>query len=302
MNKRYQQGFVVGKLLKFVIFLVFILYLLNKGIFNIKEKQHVTVDPVVPGIVVGFFNGVNVSFEKAKYNLQEIKDRYGVEGKATGSFIQYQLFYNDTYGFASDILETFQQRDLLVEMEQTPELFWNSGFLESDKFKKALSKKEGDIGGFRSLQMMIIDLSDKSLLKTISNRNTDTQIEQFNLVSRILNHSKKQRFILISHSQGNLYGIHAFKYIQSLGAKVSILHLAPPIDFLKGEYVLSSEDMVINRVRSFAHVKPYNIDLSGCDSERCPDMLGHGFDEIYFNTNNEAGQKMQGLMLDLLNK
>ena len=305
MNKRYQQGFMVFRLIKFVIFLVIILFVLDRcswtGLLNNKLKQSATPDPKITGIVIGFFNGVNVTFEDASAHLDNIKTRYGEQTTSSNTPIQYQLFYNDTYGLAADMLETFNQRNLLIQMEQAPELFWNPGLIGKNQLKEILMNHPENQGLAQTIENNIVGLSNKFLLQSIAKNNFETDKEQRQIISDILMRNKHQKFVFLAHSQGNLFGVQAYKYTALIGGRVSIVHAAPPNDILKGDYILSNEDLVIDSVRQFGRVKPANVDLTGCGDDNCPDITGHGFGEIYFNYRNAAGQRTHRLMLDLLN-
>ena len=60
------------------------------------------------GVVFGFFNGVQTTLPQARDARKFVEALYGVTTPA-GEPITYELFYNDTQGFA-DFVETFDQR------------------------------------------------------------------------------------------------------------------------------------------------------------------------------------------------
>jgi hypothetical protein len=60
------------------------------------------------GVVFGFFNGVQNTKEQANNALYFLRLTYSSE-TPDGESITYELFYNDTEGFA-DFVETFEQR------------------------------------------------------------------------------------------------------------------------------------------------------------------------------------------------
>lgn len=60
------------------------------------------------GVVFGFFNGVQTTLPQAGEARRKLEDLYG-PATPKGDSISYQLFYNDTQGFA-DFVETFDQR------------------------------------------------------------------------------------------------------------------------------------------------------------------------------------------------
>ena len=60
------------------------------------------------GVMFGFFNGVQTTLSQAGEARRKLEDLYGPRTPA-GEPITYELFYNDTQGFA-DFVETFDQR------------------------------------------------------------------------------------------------------------------------------------------------------------------------------------------------
>lgn len=51
--------------------------------------------------------------------------------------------------------------------------------------------------------------------------------------------------------------------------------------------------------RKMDNVFPANVDPPLCGAG-CTDVLGHGFVEVYFNRNTEAGQKTAAFIADVL--
>ncbi len=78
------------------------------------------------GVVFGFFNGVQTTKESANNALVALGQLYPAK-TPVGEPITYELFYNDTQGFA-DFVETFDQR--LQEQNGLPagrfELFFSA--------------------------------------------------------------------------------------------------------------------------------------------------------------------------------
>lgn len=60
------------------------------------------------GVVLGFFNGVQTTEKQANVSVAWLRILYAPTSP-NGEPITYELFYNDTQGFA-DFVETFDQR------------------------------------------------------------------------------------------------------------------------------------------------------------------------------------------------
>lgn len=279
--------FILNKLIFIVIILMIILGTLKQctteRLLKPINKQSSTVKiEKTENYVIGFFNGVGVKYEEA-LNSKKLLEIQFSNISPSNKPIQYQLFYNDTYGYFADLLEVLEQRNVLIENDSS--IFWNLAVEHKDNI--ILSQ---------DIQKSIVDISNKYLSNLIKKKNLETSSGQRKLINQLVN--KHSKFIFISHSQGNLFGVSAYKYTKLIGGKVSIIHLAPPINLLKGDYVLSSRDIVINRMRTYQHVPDANIDPPKEINQN--DYLGHGFNDIYFNERNVVGGKSIDLIKNLL--
>ena len=295
MNSFRQRGFILGWLIKFVVILTLILLFLSRGLFDTGLKQKLTADSKNKDYVIGFFNGVATSYMDAHSHLKKLHDHYGVQ-TGVGKKIQYQLFYNDSYGLLPDVLETLNQRNMLVQVEDNPTNFW-----EEYRLRGFLSVSDQSNLGVvsMSMQQIIVNSADSYLNKLISTKNLDTNEEQKKIIRQIFFKNKNQQLVFVAHSQGNLYGVEAYKYAKEIGAKVAIVHAAPPIDILKGKYVLSSRDMVINFMRLQGHVPAPTVEMPA-PTNKTDDPTGHDFESVYFNMQSPAGVQTEGYISDLL--
>lgn len=146
-----QRGFIFGGLIGFIAS-AFMIYLFWKIIllgflgvvFGGVPGGHnkLDADPSAGGVVIGFFNGVFTLPDEAKSHLISLKSRFGDKTPA-GKPLQYQLFYNDSYGKILDLAETFDQRTTQIGLGDHYNFFW--GLLTGDQ--SDISRAAVDISG-----------------------------------------------------------------------------------------------------------------------------------------------------------
>lgn len=87
------------------------------------------------------------------------------------------------------------------------------------------------------------------------------------------------RFVMVAHSQGNLFVNTAFDGLKAARpeARAQVVHVAPASPTLRGDHVLADIDIVINglRVTGLNSVPPANINLP---VNLSADFSGHGFE------------------------
>ena len=106
-----------------------------------------------------------------------------------------------------------------------------------------------------------------------------------------------KQFLLIAHSQGNLFVSTSYDYAAGLvGTKaVKVVHVAPASPVLKGAYTLADRDIVINglRILRIGSVPDNNVFLPPTNSRPSPvDLSGHGLIETYLNEGMDARAKI----------
>jgi hypothetical protein len=241
------------------------------------------------GVVFGFFNGVQNTKEHANNALYFLRLTYLVE-TSNGKPITYELFYNDTEGFA-DFVETFEQR------------LQEHGGLLAGRFELFFSATKGEgpwwsaliaavpmatdvLGGFFDLfraaviQKLTSGLGDPETARVAERHKA--QIAQW--VAR------QKGLLFLAHSQGNLFVNQAYTHALTLTdpGSVKVVHVAPASPTLSGPHALADKDLVINGLRLVGAVAP-NTDRIPGYAERPPglngerDLVGHGLLEIYLN-------------------
>ncbi len=241
------------------------------------------------GVVFGFFNGVQNTKEQANNALYVLRQTYLLE-TPDGAPIRYELFYNDTEGFA-DFVETFEQR--LQEhgglLAGRFELFfsatrgegrWWSTLISAVPMAKDVLGGIFDLFRAAAIRTLTTGLGDPDTVKVAERHKA--QIAQW--VSR------NTGLLFLAHSQGNLFVNLAYAHALTLTdtGSVRVVHVAPASPALSGPHALADKDLVIDGLRLVGAVAP-NTDRIPGYAERPPglngerDLVGHGLLEIYLN-------------------
>jgi hypothetical protein len=195
----------------------------------------------------------------AAHSLEKLKSI--IENRYEEKSITYKVFYNDTgsnhdASSLEDIAETFIQRaneiDTTGSLGQRIELIWDiidaqDNSLLRKIFSSIPSLIDTTIKKF--YESIAVDFA-AAIAKAISNPPTEENYSvQEQMADKIIeNHDK---FIMIAHSQGNLFLNHIFDYVKDKMDEntYTALHIAPASPTLRGDYMLSDNDFVINALR-----------------------------------------------------
>lgn len=232
------------------------------------------------GYTLGFFNGVWNTQIDANISL----DAIALLQPATlnGLVVTPQLFYNQTGCTTAgatclqDLAETFIQRanelDATGALSKDFTVFWESVSGDTSYSSKLSGFVPGLISIFGSLYSTINAkvLQLTSLL--LSNPPTAVTMATNNAALDQLA-ADGQYFMLVAHSQGNLFMNQAYDHIvPTVGVSgVQAVHIAPASPTLRGDYVLSSMDSVINGLAMLGGIQPSNYALPQNPS----DISGH---------------------------
>lgn len=293
-NLRQRGSFVMGLLTRFAIFLLFLAMLpaiLSGLIGGSPSKQKLTVDTKVPGVVIGFFNGVNVDKNDSNQHIKRLYSRFS-DKTPSGHPIQYQLFYNDSYGLILDVVEMFDQRAALIGLSDHYDLFWDVIDGNRANLERAIADTNGGVNAISDLINASAYITARYLHDPIVRKKIKTSAEHRKLIDKLTDKKSRQSLILLAHSQGNFYGLEAYSRAVSRTRNVSIVHAAPPADVLKGAYVLYAGDTIVNSLRSLGHVSEPNVESMSCYGG-CVDTFGHGFADVYFKSGTASGDKTE---------
>ncbi len=258
----------------------------------------ITVTP--PTVVVGFFNGVWNTEEQAGDGLSEIRSLVGPKYRDT--LLRYENFYNQTgtangNTAAQDLAEVFIQRgnELDGVLTERWEHYWE---LLSGQVRREGSLTQRLLAGLRDGATGLSDLIDslvsstlagfvKGLAQLMSSPPTaaDTAAHLTKLQELA---DEGHDFVLIAHSQGNLFVNVAYDGLQQSRplVKASVVHVAPASPTVRGKHVLADIDEVINGLRNFGGwtVQPINLWLNG----RGSDLSGHTLVGTYLDAGRGA--------------
>jgi len=261
------------------------------------------------GVVFGFFNGVQTTEQLAKFVAhRQLVDLYGVATPG-GQQITYDLFYNDTQGFA-DFVETFDQR------------LQEHGGLLAGRFELFFSAARGEGGWWKvltsavpSLMQFLEDLFDLSRAALM--RELTASLGDPNMGEVAARHQEQidhwagqgKKMLFFAHSQGNLFVNRAYAHATNKtgGSGIEVVHVGPASPTLSGSYTLADKDIVINALRLVGSVVPNTTEIPaflsrppGLNGHR--DLAGHGLLEIYLNPALPTAERIRDQVLTALGK
>ena len=267
---------------KFFLIMAFLLLFLAGGSSHAASCHNV--------VAIGYFNGVHVTYTDAVNSMGYVRLHEGIKSDS-GVKIDYQLFYNQTNGWLTDLAEAYAQRtkELGDNFSGHYEYFFDSmkgNGLFLDKVSKAFPEFA------RFARKFLIYASEKALADLAEQaRHPPTKLDYAQhraIVNTIV--ARREKMVFVAHSQGNLFANVAYDYATQITRfPVHVIHVAPASIKFHGPIVLADKDFVINDLlRLFGGVPPdsatvpaYLERLPGDNGERDPS--GHGFVEIYLN-------------------
>lgn len=247
---------------------------------------------VPKGVSVLFFNGMDNTQQEAevakKYIERAVRENKEYKYLDEKKF-KFELLYNDTYGRINDILEFMTQRadevgidsyDLFVEIKT--------------KNKKRLDEISGKYPfAGKVINELSLELNEKFFEYTIEmidkNETENIYGRHKNSLESII--ASDKRLVLIAHSQGNIFLNKAYDYASKnfKDGEIRVIHIAPAFMALKGEYVLSNNDKIINWFGDYygeGTVPEENMDIPF----NINDIFGHQLIETYLNKSFYSSQ------------
>ena len=260
--------------------------------------------PCVVGYTVGFFNGVGNTLLEAEDGAAALRDATPeATGTTDGTYnhedIGYQVFYNHTgstvgASVAQDVAEVFVQR--AHELDSTGyfethelHLFWE--FLDS-LGPGSLTSKLPPTTNFKNFLKALRDNFVAHAVATLSTyastppSASDTAQQDATLTTLA---AAGRKLLLTAHSQGNLFLNPAYDFIQPVvgSNRVKAVHIAPASPTIRGQYILSDLDLVINALRLLGGsmtIQPTNISIPFSPS----DTSGHEIVETYLDASRNG--------------
>lgn len=277
-----------------------------------NSRASSTITVTRPRTVLGYFNGVWNTKEQAGAGLDALRDLVGPVHD--NNPIRYESFYNQTGKGAAgtllqDIAETFVQRG--VELDGVLNNRW-------EHYWDLLSGRHGDpssltgslIKGLGSGGLSLARLLDATFNATLgqivggwarmlSDPPTEADLNSQLTKLRALADDGSD-FVLVAHSQGNLFANAAHDGLLASHPRVAakVVHVAPASPTTRGEYGLSDLDLVINglRVQGINGVKAANWSIPFS----LVDASGHSLVSTYLDVAREGRAKVKALVVSAL--
>lgn len=221
-----------------------------------------------PTIYAIHINGIDTSPNQANVNLEAIQ-RTAPQNNT--NMVVWTYLYNNTHGLWDDLSDVFNQKaqekknitldDFVVAYMKANDLHAESGTTEYEFIKQSI--KDDFIND-----------------PQYSGRNLESIVTEFN---QLVPDRENSYILLLPHSQGNLYANQLYNYLTSTGnydsQQLRIFGIATPANEISGsgDYVTSSNDLVINGLRLITSILPSNITVNFSLS----DVLGHNLIDIY---------------------
>ncbi len=265
-------------------------------------------------IIVGFFNGVWNTDKQASDGLQALEELIGPTYQGTD--LRYENFYNQTGTVngntaLQDIAEVFIQRSKELDgvLNNRWEHYWEllaGKHAEGDSLTARLLNGIGNgasalAGLFGATFNAMLGQMFSGYSQMLSNPPTEADVAgQLQKLRSLADEGYS--FVLIAHSQGNLFVNSAYDGLRSShpDTKAGVVHVAPASPTLRDEHLLADIDLVINglRVQGISTVAPININLPA----RKSDLSGHTLVGTYLDAARAAREKINGMVQAVLGK
>jgi len=265
-----------------------------------------------PTPVIGFFNGVWNTRDQAEDGLNALIELIGLTYQ--GTELRYENFYNQTgkgngNSALQDIAEVFIQRGKELDgvLNNRWEHYWELLAGKHAEGDSLTARLLNGLGNGASALAGLFDATLNAMLgqmfsgysQMLSNPPTAADVAAQLQKLRSLA-DEDYSFVLIAHSQGNLFVNSAYDGLRSShpDARSGVVHVAPASPTLRGEHLLADIDLVINglRVQGISSVAPNNINLPASKS----DLSGHTLVGTYLDSARSAREKINGLVQAVL--
>lgn len=252
------------------------------------------------GFYMGYLNGVGTSKFDATTQLQKLQAKLSFTPTSKET-VTYNLLYNTTQDYATDLAEVFEQR--AAERDA-------SGLLQQRYEYISASPTDTDVApitelataiqyiqqGYQSLMIKALAALG-SVTRPITSENYARHNAQLDTAV-----TNGQKLMLISHSQGSLFLNHAFDYItpKISAGRITVNYIAPATPILYGDYSLTSIDLVINGLgllQGFKSIPDNNTAIAAS----ILDFTGHGLLGTYLDKTRTGETIVIGKITTALN-
>jgi len=249
------------------------------------------------GYVIGFFNGVNNTLPQAGESLIALESEIGESHNKKS--IKYELLYNNTEGLSQDVHEVFRQRASEFK-ESHYEILTAIENGDSNLLNKLIGLYRDSEKEILELKQMVDNLKAASIVALLGVPLTSSDYKNHNeKLAGFAN--QNNQLLLVAHSQGNLFMNHAYDHILPAITKEDIraVHIAPASQTLRGNYILSDNDVVIYGLR-LAYGDESVPDTNVRIPFRWSEISGHALIDTYLNQQYEGYPASIGMMNNAL--
>lgn len=276
---------------------------------NAPLQINMTMAPTL----VGFFNGVWNTENDANDGLTALKAPTNAVRASVS--VNYGLFYNQSgcghtgSTCLQDVAEVFMQRsqELNGVMSSRWEHFWDLLQGSQTAPKSNSGTLSGLLGSASSTLAQWLDSVFNAMLAQIFAgyaqmlSSPPTGADMAAHISKLQAYADQDySFVLIAHSQGNLFVNAAYDRLRSSRPSnpAKVVHIAPASATTRGNYVLADIDLVINglRLQGINSVPSANISLPTSKA----DLTGHTLVATYLDASRAALARVQSMIKSAL--
>ena len=267
--------------------------------------------PCVLGYTVGFFNGVWNTQLEAMDGRNALQAAFReASGNADDTYnhedVSYELFYNHTGSTVGasklqDVAEVFIQR--ANELDPSGAFSANGFYLFWESLNGQSTFTNVVFAGIPSLTTFFSQLLDTTVVSAAASLSSlfssPPTLSDYAAQQAILDTyaAAGRKFVLVAHSQGNLFINQAYDHVQpEVGStRVKAVHIAPASPSLRGQWILSTNDLVINALRldgGYSSVVDNNITIPFSSS----DASGHTIVGTYLDASRNGRAQVELLL------
>jgi hypothetical protein len=258
------------------------------------------------GFTVAFFNGVGNTYGNAVASMHATQAAIQESQSTTNDVydsedVQYEVMYNTTASQAAnvfdpvnttilqDVAEVFVQRAQELDPTGTVGtnffyMFWEWNEGAPQNYSNSLSNNSATNNFFANFVNAAVTAAAGALANLYGSQAPTAADYGQQEAQLTADAAAGRKLLLVAHSQGNLFVNHGYDFILPVvsAARVKVVHVAPASVTLRGDYELSTGDLVINGLRlvnGFASIVDPNISPPFTSV----DPSGHGYTEIYLS-------------------
>ncbi|WP_428423116.1 hypothetical protein [Methylibium sp.] len=241
------------------------------------------------GYMIAYINGINSPLSASGEVIIALNAKYS--NKYKNQQLNFRRIQNPSVNIFLDTLEVFKQKALEdPRFDGKFEIFWalmNGATSVLAEFLVANPLIQPAIDDLRA--RIIKRVSEK--IRDSINAPLPVTTEMVGKIKNLL--TERWKVVLVAHSQGNLFANSVYAEIKPTLSSDSLrpVHVAPATAQVVGPYTLSSNDLIIGRLRQLTSVVAPNVELPYIPLH---DPTGHFFVETYLRSGPDAADRVYG--------